>query len=133
MKGDYGKAVADYSQAILLDPKGAREYNNLAWLLATCPQASVRDGKKAVQYALQACELSEWKDPACVDTLAAAYAEGGDFDHAVKYEQQSLTAIGNSASGATGRKVRLALYSGHKAYHQTENSSDDDEQRTGSP
>ena len=68
-RGDYDKAIADYDEAIRLDPKYALPYNSLAWLLGTCPQAGFRDGKKAVEYATKACELSMWNDPSMVDTL----------------------------------------------------------------
>ena len=58
----YDKAIADYNEAIRLDPKYALAYNGLAWLAATCPDAKYRDGKKAVQSAVTACKLTEWKE-----------------------------------------------------------------------
>src|SRR5213595_440082 len=82
-KGDYDKAIADYDEAIRLDPKYALPYNGFAWLLGTCPQVSFRDGKKAINYAIKAWELS--KDPAFLDTLAAAYAEAGDVKQGMKW------------------------------------------------
>ena len=70
-----------------VDPRGHRE---LAWILATCPVAAIRDGKRAMAEATVACELTRWKDPDCVDTLAAACAEAKDFDGAVKWETQAI-------------------------------------------
>jgi tetratricopeptide (TPR) repeat protein len=87
-KKEYLKAIADYAEAIRLDPKFALAFTNRAWLLATCPDASLRDGKKAVETAIRACELSEWKAAFAISTLAAAYAEAGDFDKAVLFQDK---------------------------------------------
>ncbi|HYY93402.1 MAG TPA: tetratricopeptide repeat protein [Pyrinomonadaceae bacterium] len=78
-KGDYDGAIADYTKVIALDAGYANAYNSLAWLLATAPKQELRDGKRAVELARKACELSKWQHPNQLDTLAAAYAEAGDF------------------------------------------------------
>jgi tetratricopeptide (TPR) repeat protein len=116
-KNDYDKAIADYDEAIRLDPKDAIAYNSLAWLLATCAQAGFRDGQKAVEYAAKAFELSEWKSPDFVDTLAAAYAEVGDFEQAIKWETNFLGTSNLSGEDTAGGKSRLALYQAHQPYH----------------
>jgi tetratricopeptide (TPR) repeat protein len=116
---EYEKAIADYGQAIQLDPGNEEAYNNYAWVLATCPKPGLRDGKKAVEYATRACELSQWKECASLDTLAAAYAEAGDFDNAVKWENQCLQAPNLTDAIATDAKTRLALYQSHKPYHES--------------
>jgi tetratricopeptide (TPR) repeat protein len=126
MKGEYDKAIADYSQAIQLDPKSAKAYDNLAWLLATCPQANFRDGKKAVAYATKSCELSAWKDPVAVDVLAAACAEVGDFDNAVKWESQYLATPNLSINQVADAQSRAALYQANQPYHQPEHKGDHD-------
>ena len=118
-KREYDRAIADYDKAIRLDPKLADAYNNFAWVLGTCPQASFRDGKKAVEYATKACELSDWKDPPSIDTLAAAYAEVGDFEQAIKWETNFLGTSNLSGEDTAGGKSRLALYQAHQPYHGT--------------
>jgi hypothetical protein len=81
-------------------------------------QASFRNGKKAVEYAIKACELSEWKDPNMMDTLGAAYAEAGDFNQAIKWETKYLETPDLSEKETTDGKSRLALYQAHKPYHR---------------
>ena len=117
-KNDYDRAIADYDEAIRLDPKDAIAYDILASLLATCAQAGFRDGKKAVEYAAKACELSEWKSPDFVDTLAAAYAEAGDFEAAIRWETKFLATSNLSEKDAADAKSRLALYQAHRPYHE---------------
>jgi RNA polymerase sigma factor (sigma-70 family) len=117
-KSDYDKAIADFSSALALDSDFSPAYNNLAWLLATCPQPAFRDGKKAVEYATKACELSQWSNINQIDTLAAAYAEAGDFENAVKWESQVLTTPNLASEDAAIAKDRLALYQAHQPYHR---------------
>jgi hypothetical protein len=64
--------------------------NNLAWLLATCADAKIRNGKKALEYATRLCALSEWKDATGMDTLAASYAECGQFKEAIQWQKRVL-------------------------------------------
>jgi hypothetical protein len=74
---------------IQMDPKNAAAYNTRAWILATYPDARVRDGKKAVTDATMACKLTDWQVAYCLGTLAAAYAESGDFKNAVAWQEKA--------------------------------------------
>jgi tetratricopeptide (TPR) repeat protein len=94
--------------------------NEFAWSLATSPTDNLRDGKRAVQLATRACELSEHKQPGYISTLAAAYAETGDFDSAVKWSQRSMELLGeNGAPKMRARFVSaLAKYKNKKPMRQ---------------
>ena len=111
------QALADLRRATQLDSKDAVACNGLAWMLATCPEAKVRNGKEAVDLARKACELSEWKQSHCVDTLAAAYAEAGDFEQAVKFQQQVIS-MEKIEEFRAGEEERLTLYEQHKPYRE---------------
>lgn len=89
-EGKYKKAVADFQEAIRLEPKLPDAYNALAWVQATCEDESLRDGKAALENAKRACELCDYGRWSCLGTLAAAYAELGDFAQAVEWKQKCL-------------------------------------------
>jgi len=114
LKGQYDRAVSDFNKAIEINPLDAEAYNNLAWLFATAKAPGFRDGKKAVELAMKACELSDWKNAEYVDTLAAGYARMGDFDNAVKWQEKAL---GYSKSpGPSEFQQRLNFYREHKPW-----------------
>ncbi len=119
-KKEYDKAIEDYSEAIRLDPKDARPCGCLAWLLATCPKDSVRDGNKAVEYATKACELSEWKNANksafLLDILAAAQAETGNFEEAVKWQNKVIELGYDDKEKTEKARQRLKLYEEGKPY-----------------
>lgn len=112
------RARAELETALNLRPRDRAEaLNDLAWCQATAPQHLLRDGSKALAEASEACELSHWKNPSYIDTLAAACAEAGDFDGAVKYAQQVL-AMGAGPANKSRMEKRLALYQRHKPYRE---------------
>jgi len=86
----YNLASADYTRSIQVQPRNAQAQSNLARLLATCPDAKYRNGPKAVSYATRACELLQWKDSRALWTLAAAYAESGQFGEAAKFQTVAI-------------------------------------------
>jgi tetratricopeptide (TPR) repeat protein len=115
-KGDYDNAIADSKEAIRLSPNDADYHNGLAWLLATCADAKYRDGQKAVEHATKACELTNWKENWVFDTLAAAYAETGDYENAVKW-QQKATDMANDEE-KEDYQSRLDVYKAGKPYRE---------------
>jgi tetratricopeptide (TPR) repeat protein len=117
-KGDYGHALADFREATKAAPNDSKAFNNLAWFLATCPDASARDGKEAVADATKACELSHWKNGYDIDTLAAASAEAGDFDSAMAYEHEAFTCEGVKKADSAEMGKRLKLYENQKPFHK---------------
>jgi serine/threonine-protein kinase len=90
-----------------LDPRNAQAHNDLAWLLATCADERIRNGRQAVEHAKMACERTSWKNPTMIATLAAAHSECGDFDQAVKLARQAL----ELAPEAEREKMRSILKS----------------------
>ena len=82
--------MADYERALKLQPHDVGILNNFAWLLATAPEDNLRDGHRAVALATDACRQTEYKQDYILSTLAAAYAETGDFDSARKWAAQAV-------------------------------------------
>jgi len=114
LKGQYDRAVSDFNKAIEINPLDAEAYNNLAWLFATAKAPGFRDGKKAIELAMKACELSDWKNAEYVDTLAAGYARMGDFDNAVKWQEKALEQ--SKSARPPEFQQRLNFYREHKPW-----------------
>jgi tetratricopeptide (TPR) repeat protein len=91
-------------------------YNGLAWILATSPDDKLRDGKRAIQYATEACERTGWKVPSCLGTLAAAYAEAGQFEEAIRYQTRALGDPTFKARFGPAARQRLKLYQQQKQF-----------------
>ena len=81
----YREAIDDYERTLELNPRFARAYDNYAWLLATAEDPEFRDPTQAVFYAQKACELTGHENWSHISTLAASYAEAGDFHSARKW------------------------------------------------
>ena len=106
-RGEFAAAVTQFQKVLELDPKHVTAQNNLAWLLATCPDSSVRNGEKAVEVAQQAVQLSMGRSPEILDTLAAAYAEAGRFPEAVETANRALSEF--SISGHQSNKCSTVI------------------------
>jgi tetratricopeptide (TPR) repeat protein len=117
-KKDFAKAIADFDVAIQLDSRLAGAYNGRAWLRATCTDAKFRDAPKAVESARKACELTSASRRAnYLDTLAAAYADAGDFADAVKAQTEANDLFAGNERRNRGR-ARLILYQEKKPYRE---------------
>jgi tetratricopeptide (TPR) repeat protein len=88
--GRRGDAIAEYEKAFKLQPHDVGILNNFAWLLATAPEKKLRDGRRAVELANDACKQTDYKKDYILSTLAAAYAETGDFASARKWAAQAV-------------------------------------------
>lgn len=124
-KGEYDKALNDYNKAIKLYPKFSDAYNFRGWLYATCTDSRYRNGKQAVKDATKACEQTGWKEPGSIDTLAAAYAEKGDFANAVKMQQKGIDLFPAVEKADFSTRIviknlvsRLELYKAGKPYRE---------------
>jgi tetratricopeptide (TPR) repeat protein len=84
------EAIADYEQVLKVEPEHSGTLNNLAWVLATSPHDKLRDGRRAIELATKACELTEYKAPHILSTLASGYAETGDFENAKKWSKKAV-------------------------------------------
>jgi eukaryotic-like serine/threonine-protein kinase len=110
------EAVAQLRFAIELFPEASGACNAIAWELATNRNPKLRDGTIAVLWAKQACELTDWRNPAYLDTLAAAHAESRDFEAAVKCQSKAIE-LRDDEKEKKDLRTRLKLYQAKRPYH----------------
>ena len=112
--GRYGQARQAYQQAIELEPKSANAYRNLAWMQATCPSNTFRNGEEALANAIRASELAGTPDDITLDTHAAALATLGRFDEAVGMIKMAIEIA--PASDVSAYTERLQMYLRKEAF-----------------
>ena len=119
-EGRADQAIAHFQSALQIEPADMDVQNNLAWLLATCGQASLRDGGKAVQLARRANELAGGKNPVILGTLAAAFAEAGQFDEARRNAQEAIVLAQAAGRPELVRQLNdeLRLYEAGRPFHR---------------
>jgi len=103
--GRRSEGIALMERALLLQPLDSAIANDLAWMLATASESDLRDGNRALKLAQMALDQSGGKDPSILDTLAAAYAETGEFVKALECARHGL--IFAESSGDKNLEVRL--------------------------
>ena len=126
--GKADEAIAHFRKALQLEPANPGFQNNLAWLLAACPQASLRNGAKALELARQANALTGGEDPIILHTLAAALAETGRFSEAVETARHALQLAGAQSNTTLAGQLQweLKLYQAGSPFHipeQTKNKN----------
>ena len=114
---DYASAIDDANRAINSEEADWLTLNVLAWLLATTPDAQCRDGARAVECALRACKMTANAEWQVLDTLAAAYAEIGNFPEAIVNTEKALKLC--PADEVKEVEARLNLYREGKPYRET--------------
>ena len=110
--GRVEEALAHYKKALQINPQDAETQNNMAWVLATWPEAQIRDGQKAVELATSADSSTGGKRPIVTATLAAAYAEAGRFPEAVLAAERAarLAADQGNIELANSIREQIELY-----------------------
>jgi tetratricopeptide (TPR) repeat protein len=118
--GKSGEALAHWRNALKLEPKNITALSGAAWLLATSQDASTRNGTEAVALAEAANEIASGKNPEVIDTLAAAYAESGDFVKARSLANQALDLAVSQKDGALTAAIRsrIQLYADGKPFRE---------------
>jgi tetratricopeptide (TPR) repeat protein len=89
-QGEWAKAQADLREAIRIDPDFPNPHRHLAWIQATCPEPEYRNAEEAVANATRALELTHWSQPEWLSVFAAAHAEAGNFEEAVRWQKECL-------------------------------------------
>ncbi len=116
----FREALQEWRQALLLDPKYVLALNRAALVLATSADSSLRNGSQAVAFAERAVELSGARDPALLDTLAAAYAEAGRFPEATRTARRALDLAKQQRDAQLAQALtsRIALYEARTPFRE---------------
>ena len=118
-KGQIRDALKQYTVALDVNPAFVPAINNLAWTLATSVDPDIRDGDRAVELAERVCSQAAARDPSNLDTLAAALAEAGRYDDAVKAIKEAIgkAKAAGDLNASRSMERRLMLYQQQKPYH----------------
>lgn len=119
---DYQGAAQHLEKAVIADPNWAEALNNYSWLLATCPDRTIRHGAKAVELGQKAVSVTGEKVPMFIGTLAAAYAEAGLFQDAVRSAEKAIAVAETSAQKELAARNRdlLELYRSGQPFHEAQ-------------
>jgi tetratricopeptide (TPR) repeat protein len=120
-KGLLKESIDHYQKSVALLPRAASAHNNLAWMLATCADPSLRNGPQALALAQRANVLSNGSNPMFLRALAAAYAENGQFPQAVEVAQRALQFSSKTTRPDLMRAIQneLKLYQTATPYHES--------------
>ena len=111
-QGRISEAVEEWQKVLLIQPDNGNAMSNLAWVFATCPDDTLRDGAQAVQLAEQALRISGGRMPVLFRTLAAAYAEKGMFSQAIETAQRGVELANSQGNSGLAAELlgNIALY-----------------------
>jgi tetratricopeptide (TPR) repeat protein len=125
------EAIEDFNQAIRIKPNHADARNNLAWMLATSPDPNVLNPSDAIHLAQEACSATDFKNPAVLDTLAAAYAAAGRFADAVETARAAINLAGDANQPQLKNTIQehLVFYTQGKPYIEPAQKSFSDSNR----
>jgi Flp pilus assembly protein TadD len=112
--GEARIAVAHYRRALALRPDLHQAASGLAWILATHADAALRDGREALRWAEHCARATRERDAFCLECVAAAHAERGDFALAVTWQERAVAL----APGGTEPRVRLEAYRAGRPHRQ---------------
>jgi hypothetical protein len=119
LRGHSDARAIQFEESESYGPASAREVNAFAWFLSTNANPALRDGQFAVELASLAWDLTSRTDPNCLDTLAAAYAERGEFASAVKTQNEAITLLSEGDPKQKEYRARLELYESKRPYRDT--------------
>jgi tetratricopeptide (TPR) repeat protein len=133
-QGDFAGAIAGYRRALQTLPRSPVLLNNLAFLLAICPDAKLRNPIEATRLAEAACQLTSYSDPPFVSTLAAVYSEAGRFPEAIATAEKACALAGelDEPDGLKRNRELLELYRARRPYHEAA-SPDQPKSSAGNP
>jgi len=119
-QGRLNLAIAHWLETVRLNPDFAKALNSLAWVLAATEDTKVQNPADAVKYAERACELTDYKDPGVLDTLAAAYAAVGKFDQAIETAEKAIELALTAGKKDMAQEIqdRLQLYKSGRPYRE---------------
>ncbi len=124
--GKHAEAIPDYEAALKIQPKDPSLLNNLAWVLATSPDDNVRNGKRSIELGEEAAKLTEYKKAHILSTLAAGYAESGDFAKAREWSQKAVEAGDEDKETQEQLKKELASYQAEKPWRERQEQEEND-------
>jgi tetratricopeptide (TPR) repeat protein len=119
-QGRIPEAIAQWREVLRSQPKSTLALTEIARVLATSPEKSLRNGAEAVELAQRAAKLTGGRDPTVLDTLAAAYAEAGRFSDALPTAEQALALASSQKNTALADalRARIKLYQAGSPYHE---------------
>ncbi|TWT37312.1 lipoprotein NlpI [Posidoniimonas corsicana] len=124
--GKHKEALDDFARAYEQTPDDSGLLNNFAWTLATSPVDELRNGERAIELAKRACEVTDYKQPHILSTLAAAYAETGDFESAIDWSTKAvqMSEEDGPSSMTEALSKELASYMAGKPWRELQQEED---------